>query len=64
MAWTKDITNGIAAADADQEKFIDLIDETNKNIETKPKPEKFKPKYDTSIGESSEEAGPGGNPAS
>jgi hypothetical protein len=64
MAWTKDITHGITAADAVQDRLIELTDEPEKHIEKKSKPEKFKPKYDTSIGESSEEAGPGGNSAS
>jgi hypothetical protein len=64
MAWTVNITNGIVAADADQSKFIDLIDETEKQDEKKPKPKKFKPKNDKNTGDSSEEASPGGGPAS
>jgi hypothetical protein len=62
MAWSWEITNGIMAVDSNQSKFVNLIDETEPQKTIKPK--KFKPKYDPNIGESSEEAGPGGSPTS
>lgn len=59
-AWALDITDDAVAVDADQSKLISIFEETKFDEAPKKTKQKWKPKYDTNIGESSEAAGSGG----
>jgi hypothetical protein len=62
-SWMLNITDGIADVDSEQDKMISLIEESEPLNHKQPKPKLFKPKHEPNIGESSEEAGSGGDAA-